>query len=299
MWPRVAGGLLDEVQVHEAQRELPPFGVGADLVEVPTGGGGPGPVTRALVPRHHLLDRLVDRGVELPVGVCVPVDVRPSFGLAGEVDGEPAFVDQGQVLDQTGDRGGPHRRGRRHGLADRCHLGHDACPVPVEHGLEHLALSGGMGRRPVSTGVDRLGVAAIGRRPFHAELVALGVGQHRPPAAVGPAAAVDQRGAQADQPVHLSVAERVGHEVEVEPVLHRLGLGDGEEEQAGLATVGVDDHGFGVVGVLGVIDEPEHIGPEVGQEVGRPAVDGEVPDGAGGHVRELLVRREAPPPASM
>ena len=115
----------------------------------------------------------------------------------------------------------------------------------------------------------------------------------------GRPAAVDQRGAQADQPVHLSVAERVGHEVEVEPVLHRLGLGDGEEEQAGLATVGVDDHGFGVVGVLGVIDEPEHIGPEVGQEVGRPAVDGEVPDGAGGHVRELLVRREAPPPASM
>lgn len=102
----VASGLLDEVEVDEAHRELSAAVVGADLVELAAGGNLSAPVDGVGVAGQVVLDRFFDGGVELPVRICVPVDLPlpGSGGLAGKVLGPPGVLDQRQVFHQTGDR---------------------------------------------------------------------------------------------------------------------------------------------------------------------------------------------------
>jgi len=58
---------------------------------------------------------------------------------------------------------------------------------------------------------------------FDAELVALRVGEHHPPSAVGAAQVIDHPGAEAKDPVDLLVASSLErHQVEVHSILHVL-----------------------------------------------------------------------------
>ena len=66
-------------------------------------------------------------------------------------------------------------------------------------------------------------------RSEHAELISLGIGEHDPrPLALSD---VGRRGAKRKQPFDLNVSV-VWPEVEVQPILDRLRLGDGDEEES-------------------------------------------------------------------
>src|SRR4029079_17429294 len=104
-----------------------------------------------------------------------------------------------------------------------------------------------------------------------AELVALGVGQDDPAAAVGLAQVDDLGGAMLEEAGQLLVAcTRPGAQVAVDAVLHLLDVGYLDEEHAMLA-VRREDHAFlvaGQVGVLGVLGVPEDAAPPDGEGVG-------------------------------
>jgi 6-pyruvoyl-tetrahydropterin synthase-like protein len=102
----VAGGLLDEVDVGEPEVERAVRRVGGGLVELPTGDRLPRSFARLRVQGDDVVERFIDRGVPLPVDVVVPRRRRPRLGhlQAGELVGEPAVLDDGEVLEQAGDR---------------------------------------------------------------------------------------------------------------------------------------------------------------------------------------------------
>src|SRR5215217_6810357 len=134
-------------------------------------------------------------------------------------------------------------------------------------------------------------VLAFGGAALDAELVALGVGQDDPAGAVGAAVVGDQGGADPEQPLDLLVAGPVvGHQVQVDPVLDRLGLGHGDEQQPGLAVrPGQEPLGVArLVGVVGVLLVAGDLAPELDQGIRVGAVEGDVA-GTGGHGGSLTV----------
>ena len=101
--------------------------------------------------------------------------------------------------------------------------------------VEHFSLVAGPGADGALAGVQRRRlVGSLGGGALDAELVALRIGQHRPAGAVVLAVVGHQRGADGQQPVDLLVPEQVGDQVEVDPVLHRLALGHGDEQEPGV-----------------------------------------------------------------
>jgi hypothetical protein len=67
---------------------------------------------------------------------------------------------------------------------------------------------------------------------LHAELIALGIGQHDPAKACGPPAVPGQNGGtQGREPLHLCGKRPIDRvEIEMQPVLHLLGVGDFPEK---------------------------------------------------------------------
>jgi hypothetical protein len=109
-----------------------------------------------------------------------------------------------------------------------------------------------------------------------AELVVLRVGEHHPAGAVRVAEVLQLPRPEVEQPGQLDVAVLGARtQVEVDPVLDRLVLGNLDEQQV-MAAVARGDaalHVPGLVRVVGILDVVEHLRPPGGQCVGVAAVD--------------------------
>src|SRR5258706_9019922 len=86
-----------------------------------------------------------------------------------------------------------------------------------------------------------------------AELVALGIGERNPAAAIRPPVVGQLRCPERDDPLGFLLAGAVGRsQVQVDPVLHRLAVWDGDEEQE-LAPVSRRDQAFLVTWLVRVV----------------------------------------------
>ena len=125
--PRRLGDLRDGVEV-------------ADL-----GDGGTRAFARLVVEAQQVLGLVVDRAVQLPVGIRVPVGRRPHVAdlVACDPAVEPDVLGPGEVLDQPADR--QRRRPEAHGQLVACQalrLASHHCPVEVEEAGQQVELVG-------------------------------------------------------------------------------------------------------------------------------------------------------------
>jgi hypothetical protein len=121
-----------------------------------------------------------------------------------------------------------------------------------------------------------------GGRTLDTELVAFRVGHDHEPAAVVATVVGHDRRAEALEPFDLGVATLCGLQVEVEAVLHRLGLRHGDEQQPRPGAVWREDEPFAIareVRVLRVVDVAEGVRPEAAHDLDVGAIDGDVTDG--------------------
>ena len=118
----------------------------------------------------------------------------------------------------------------------------------------------------------------------HAELVPFGIGQHDPGHV--PLPDVGRHRAQAEQPFHLGrlVRDRLGGQVQVDPVLDRLGLRHRDEHQRQRHRVRIAVLVRPDVDLLVVLDAylpAQGGGPEAGQPGGLDRVDDQVHEASG------------------